>query len=212
MLLSFHIRTLRRRAGTRLAATLTFNRQVMPMTSRFLVLPTLAVLALASALACAGGDAVAPVRPLPPSVASASSEEIEHSGQDGARPKPVACARHAPVVGSGRFGPSGGTLVVGNSRLFIPGGALADTVTITGTVLGDATSTISFQPEGLRFRKPVGLALSGADCSLPPTGEASIVYLGNDGQVRETIEAIYLPRWKLVAAPIVHFSGYAIAF
>ena len=89
---------------------------------------------------------------------------------------------------------------------------MRDTVTITATIQGDATSTVQFQPEGLRFRKPAGLALSAEGCLVPDEGAPSIVYLGAEGQVLETIEAIYYPRFKTVAAPIEHFSGYAIAF
>jgi hypothetical protein len=171
------------------------------------------LIVLLSASACGGADSVAPSSALSPTAAAANAQGWGKGGNDDhAHPKPVTCAPHSPVVGTGVFGPSGGTLVIGDSRLIIPGGALRDTVTITGTAAGDGTSRVNFQPEGLHFRKPAALVLSGAGCTLPSDKEASIVYLGTDGQVLETIEALYLPRWKLVAAPIVHFSAYAIAF
>ena len=103
-------------------------------------------------------------------------------------------------------------LAVGKSRLIVPAGALDDTVTITATRLGDGTSTIRFEPEGLRFRKRVRLVLSGANCALPREGTASIVYLGPDGSILETLPGDFNPDRKTVAAAIEHFSGYAIAF
>ena len=116
------------------------------------------------------------------------------------------------MMSGGVFGPGGGTLVIGNSRLIIPGGALHDTVTITATTAGDSTSTVNFQPEGLRFSKPVGLILDSTGCAIDDGASPSVVYLAPDGAVLETIPAIYDPHWKAVAAPIEHFSGYAIAF
>jgi hypothetical protein len=127
-------------------------------------------------------------------------------------PRPVVCAIRKPLASGGVFGPSGGTLVLGNSRLIIPGGALRDTVTITATTAGDSTSTVNFQPEGLQFRKPVGLILDSTGCTIEDGASPSVVYLAPDGTVLETIPAIYDPHWKAVAAPIEHFSGYAIAF
>lgn len=125
---------------------------------------------------------------------------------------PVSCSKRPTFVSSGRFGPGGGTLIVGGSALIIPGGALHDTVTISATQLGNGTSTIDFQPHGLHFYKPAGLALDATGCDLPRGESPSVVYVGEDGAVLETIQAYYDPHWKTVAAPIVHFSGYAIAF
>ena len=124
----------------------------------------------------------------------------------------VACTSRKAVESSGRFGPGGGVLAFGDSRLIIPGGALHDTVTISATPRGDGTSTVDFTPSGLHFYKPVGLILDAADCALKPGDVPSVVYLDDAGQIRETIAAFYDPHWKAVAAPIEHFSAYAIAF
>ena len=101
---------------------------------------------------------------------------------------------------------------MGNSSLIIPGGALRDTVTISATQLDDGTSTLRFEPHGLRFYKPAGLVLDGTGCDFPTGAEADVVYVDDAGTILETILAVYDPHWKAVAAPIVHFSGYAIAF
>ncbi len=124
----------------------------------------------------------------------------------------VACTPRKAIRASGRFGPGGGILEFGNSRLIIPGGALRDTVTISATPRADGTSTVDFQPTGLHFYKPAGLVLDAADCSLKPGDVPSVVYLDDAGQIRETIAAVYDPHWRAVAAPIEHFSAYAIAF
>lgn len=125
---------------------------------------------------------------------------------------PVRCRGRQLIQSSGRFGPAGGILAFGNSRLIIPGGALRDTVTISATQLDDGTSTVRFEPHGLRFYKPAGLVLDGSGCDFPDRAVASVVYVDDAGTVLETIDAFYDPHWKAVAAPIVHFSGYAIAF
>jgi hypothetical protein len=181
---------------------------------------------LVSVSSCQGGDPSAPRTPLTSATPAVITAAPSHSNADrvapgrkedddipeGHVPRPIACRSDRVAVHSGRFGPAGGTLVFGESRLIIPGGALHDTVTITATPLNDGTSTVQFQPEGLLFHKPAGLVLNAENCSIPTDGTPSIVYLGEEGEVLETIPATYDPHWKAVAAPIVHFSGYAIAF
>jgi hypothetical protein len=171
-------------------------------------MPRIAAGLLLVTLACEGRSPAAPGRQL----AANTDVADAHRSNGDVKGHVVQCAPHAAVTGRGVFGPSGGELIVGDSRLLIPGGALRDTVTITGTALGDGTSTVDFEPHGLQFRKPAQLVLSGEGCTMPQEGDASIVYLGPAGEVLETIPAIYLPRWKLVGAPIQHFSGYAILF
>lgn len=43
-----------------------------------------------------------------------------------------------------------------------------------------------------------------------PVVEAKILYLDDAGTVLEEIDAFYSPSWKRVAAPIDHFSRYAL--
>jgi hypothetical protein len=122
------------------------------------------------------------------------------------------CTDRQATMSSGVFGPAGGTLTFGESRLIIPGGALTDTVTISASIVDPTTSRVEFQPHGLQFAKPAGLLLSTDGCVLSPDQAPNVVYLSEDGFVLETIDAVYDPRWKTFAAPIHHFSGYAIAF
>lgn len=171
-------------------------------------LVALVAVASTAALACRGNDVAAPVS----FNAGTGMRAASGQGTPAGSATVARCSPRAAAVGSGTFGPQGGTLIVGESRLVIPGGALRDTVTITATVASDSSSRVDFEPHGLRFYKPVGLALDSEGCTLPSDRESAVVYLGPDGEVLETIDAVYFPRFKLVAAPIEHFSGYAIAF
>ncbi|HEY2065943.1 MAG TPA: hypothetical protein VGG84_08270 [Gemmatimonadaceae bacterium] len=175
--------------------------------------------ALATVLACRGNETT--TAPLASTALAANSRRADVGGSGEQSPpgnaygrpaQPVVCADRKAVVESGVFGPSGGTLIFGDSRLIIPGGALRGEVTITATAIGGSSSEVDFQPHGLHFEKPVGLALGSAGCAVPEEGMPNIVYLSDDGTVLETISAQYYPQWKVVAAPIEHFSGYAIAF
>jgi hypothetical protein len=121
----------------------------------------------------------------------------------------LACERREAKVGSGIFGPPGGVLRVGNNELIIPGGALKGWIEIRGEVPNDTIASIRLFPEGLQFRKAAGLVLDTQGCAEPP-GQAKILYLHDDGTILEDIEAHYSPKWKRVAAPITHFSRYAL--
>ncbi|MEO7457080.1 MAG: hypothetical protein ABIY52_12530 [Gemmatimonadaceae bacterium] len=122
------------------------------------------------------------------------------------------CAPHGAIQGSGVFGPAGGVLTFGNSRLIIPGGALRDTVTISAAMPEGTSTSVEFAPHGLQFAKSAGLVISTTSCELADPLAPAVVYLSPEGLVLEYIPAIYDPHWKTIAAPIDHFSGYAIAF
>lgn len=176
-----------------------------------------ALVVLAAIAPCRIAEVAAPpalVRPggAPPLTAAAPGAAKEQAHASSRNPRSVACAPSDPIVAAKLFGDKGGKLEIGRSRLIIPAGALGDTVTITATRRGDGTSTIHFEPEGLRFHKRARLVLSGANCSLPHEGHASIVYVGPDGSVLETLPGRFDPDRKTVASAIEHFSGYAIAF
>jgi hypothetical protein len=121
----------------------------------------------------------------------------------------VACERRAAVADSAQIGPSGGTLRVGANELVVPPGALMETVMLRGEVPDDTVASIRLFPDGLVFRKPAGLALDTEGCA-DPGGAAKILFLDDAGNVLEEIDAYYSPRWKRVAAPINHFSRYAL--
>ena len=126
----------------------------------------------------------------------------------------VRCERHPTYVGSAVIGPAGGTLRVGSSRVIVPPGALDKKVFITATMPEGEFITIrfEFEPHGLVFRKPAGLVLDASGCDLGEWAAPDIVYLSDDGEILERIDSYYSSFWHTVAAPIWHFSGYAIAW
>ncbi len=123
----------------------------------------------------------------------------------------VLCQRREFASASAIIGPQGGTLQVGSDQLVIPPGALAHDVFISAVVPADTIASIHFEPEGLHFQRPAGLILGGEGCAIPESATPDVVYLDGEGHVLENIEAAYQPALKRVAAPIQHFSRYAIA-
>jgi hypothetical protein len=121
----------------------------------------------------------------------------------------VACEQRIAAADSAVIGPSGGTLRVGNNDLVVPPGALTQSILLRGEVPADTVASIRLSPEGLVFRRPAGLVLDAAGCS-DPGGAAKVLYLDDAGNVLEEIDAYYDPSWKRVAAPINHFSRYAL--
>lgn len=175
--------------------------------------------ALGSAVACGTSDVVSPTagRAIMPSLGSRHSEDDSpaHPYSRGSYQqsfRAATCAPHGAAQSWGVFGPAGGTLFFGDSRLIIPGGALRGSVTISASIPAGASSRVEFAPSGLQFNKPAGLILSTVGCVLADANVPNIVYLSADGQILETISAVFDPHWKTIAAPIEHFSGYAIAF
>lgn len=160
---------------------------------------------LLAALACSVADPVSPG-----SVFSADPASLERTAQSHATT--LTCSSTGAKAASGVFGPQGGVLSFGASHLIIPAGALHANVRITATPRGDPGRTVDFRPEGLHFHRPASLTLSAAGCSIPTVGTPAIVYLDAKGRILETIAAAYDRRSSQVVAPIVHFSGYAIAF
>jgi hypothetical protein len=114
-------------------------------------------------------------------------------------------------VSRGVFGPAGGTLVIGGSRLIIPAGALSVSVPIEASTPGDSTSEVDFKPHGLRFSQSATLVLEAGGCSVSETLPPRIVYIAPNGSVKQTIPATRDAQDNVIA-PIAHFSGYAIAF
>jgi hypothetical protein len=157
-------------------------------------------------LACGAPDAAAP---------PVSSLGVSRRSYDDSNRSPetlVGCTKRATFSDSGEFGPNGGTLWIGRNRLIIPPGALSERVTISGKIVGDTVAFLRFQPEGLHFKKPAGLILDATGCTLSQDGAADVVYIDDRGEIAEQIRATYNNAWHTVAAPIEHFSGYAIAF
>jgi hypothetical protein len=153
--------------------------------------------------------AVALVLGCGPDAVTSPPRLVAHGKGDNAPGRLVACERREVAVDSALIGPSGGTLRVGANELVVPPGALTVTVMMRGEVPEDTVASIRLFPEGLVFRKPAGLVLDTEGCA-DPGSAAKVLYLDNAGNVLEEIDAHYSPWWKRVAAPINHFSRYAL--
>lgn len=164
-----------------------------------------AAASLLAALACSVADPVAPGSVF-------KSDPVSADRTPRRQPTIVRCSSSDAAAASGVFGPDGGVLRFGASRLVVPAGALRARVRISVTPRAGQAGVVDFQPEGLRFHRPARLVLSATGCAVPADGVPAIVYLGTEGEILETIAATYYRRWNEVVAPIVHFSGYAIAF
>ncbi|HET7585148.1 MAG TPA: hypothetical protein VFK13_09575 [Gemmatimonadaceae bacterium] len=179
-----------------------------------------------------GTGAIAPDAASPAGIASrGSSDNADHSGhgpgsaygepgndghhgrQDWAHAygQLVVCERRVAEADSALIGPAGGTLQVGSDQLVVPPGALPHPVMIRGVVPADTIASIHFEPEGLHFNRPAALVIGAEGCDVPDGAAPDVVYLDEDGNVLEEIDAVYFPSLKRVAAPIEHFSRYAIA-
>jgi hypothetical protein len=146
-----------------------------------------------------------------PTALSAARAQQGSSSQTGGNNQVAQCDPRPALVSRGTFGPAGGTLVIGGSRLIIPAGALSVSVPIEASTPGTSTSQVDFKPHGLKFSKPATLVLQGDGCQVGENLPPRILYIGPNGRVQETISATRDPNDNVIA-PIAHFSGYAIAF
>jgi hypothetical protein len=123
----------------------------------------------------------------------------------------VWCESHGPASASANIGPAGGIIAVGNAKLILPPGALSKTVHVTATQPGGNNTKVSFEPSGLVFKKPAGLVFDVSDCNVS-NYTPDVVYINDEGVIVERVDAVYSNYWHQVAAPVKHFSTYALAW
>lgn len=152
-----------------------------------------------------GGDATA-TRPVAP-LATRGMPNLPNGHAYG---HVASCSHRDERTGTAVIGPRGGTLRIGSDYLFVPAGALESRVQITGRVPEGSVAEIEFEPHGLRFAHPVFLVLDAAGCSVAPSDEPVLLFLGVDGAVLERIEGFFDPAAERLTAPIEHFSTYAV--
>ena len=123
----------------------------------------------------------------------------------------LVCSAQPYAVTKKTIGPEGGKIDVGSHSLVIPSGALSKQTTITAEQLTGQTNSVRFSPEGLRFEKPAALTMSYKNC-LVVLLPKRIVYTNENLKVLEVLWSLDLFNKRTVAAPIDHFSRYAVAF
>ena len=180
-------------------------------TSRLLLAPLLAA-AMVSA-ACSGG-----ANPLEPQGLTVSAPpEISPSLLGGLLGKQyLACSTLPAQAKSASVGLLGGVINVGPHRLVVPPGAVLKRTSITAKITaGDATNSIQFSPEGLRFKVPPVLIISYSNCTVSGgiLGLLKLVYTSDDlRSILEILPAVANPLNQTVVGTITHFSRYAVAY
>jgi hypothetical protein len=171
--------------------------------------------AVAGVLACADAP-TAPVSPLQSSASSAAQwrDYSGHGSPYSSTAALVQCERHPAYSWSGEIGPRGGSIRLGNSLVIVPSGALSQTVRITATIPEGENLMIrfDFEPSGLVFRKPAGLIFDASGCNISEWYAPDIVHINDAGEILEYLPSYYSNYWHVVAAPIWHFSGFAVAW
>lgn len=121
-----------------------------------------------------------------------------------------------PLPASSRtvqIGSEGGYLQVGPHVLVVPPGALKTRTSIRGEVVPGSVNSVRFSPEGLKFKRDAYLTMSYSNCSgLGMLLPKKIVYTDEGLKLLEILLSLDFSQAKLVAAPIGHFSRYAIAY
>jgi hypothetical protein len=123
----------------------------------------------------------------------------------------LVCSSQPYQVARETIGYEGGTIQVGTHSLVIPRGALRRQTTITAEQMPGRTNSIRFSPEGLQFEKPAALVMNYRNC-LVVLLKKKIVYTDEKLNVLEVLRSLDLFGSRTVAAPIDHFSRYAIAY
>jgi len=184
------------------------------MRRRFGVLVAIIPVTLA---ACGGREATAPIAHPAAPVREVSGSDLHDGhvipgalGHAGTAPsasrQPLACDVVSPLSESATIGPEGGELDIGPHRLYVPPGALTKRTTLSAMVDAGPSVVIHFYPTGLQFQKPAGLVFDASSCGSVP----NVLYLDEQGGLLEEIQAVYSNWWHRIAAPLDHFSNYAL--
>jgi hypothetical protein len=111
------------------------------------------------------------------------------------------------------IGPDGGYMVLGPHVLYVPPGALAAPVTITGETVPGNVNAVSFEPHGLAFGRPARLSMSYANCNLlGRLWPKRIAYVDESLNILEYLLSLDLAWLKRVNGRLDHFSSYAVSW
>jgi hypothetical protein len=165
---------------------------------------SLAVVTLATAVACADSASPTAPRSIAPPLASVSSTVQKQVTV-------ATCTIQQEAWSTRQIGILGGTIRAGGATLVVPPGALLRPVSITAHVPATASASVQFQPEGLKFVVPAVLTMDYSKCKTPTAG-VTIVYV-REGLIAEILPSRILSiLLRLVVAPVSHFSSYAVAY
>jgi len=123
----------------------------------------------------------------------------------------LTCQEQQYAVTYQTVGSQGGTIKIGKHSLTIPKGALRSNVQIKAEQMRGSTNSVRFSPEGLHFEKQATLALNYQNCQNVEVPKA-VVYTTEKLKILEILQSLDLLKSRTIAAPIDHFSRYAVAF
>ena len=123
----------------------------------------------------------------------------------------LTCQEQQYAVTYQTVGSQGGTIRVGKHTLVIPRGALRHNVRIKAEQMRGPTNSVRFSPEGFQFQRPAVLSLSYKNCENVEVPKA-VVYTTEQLKVLEILRSLDVLRLRIIAAPIDHFSRYAVAY
>jgi|SRR5918992_633220 hypothetical protein len=121
------------------------------------------------------------------------------------------CPADETQSGSAYIGSSGGTVKVGPHRLYVPRGALKQTVRIRGVAPAGDYAQIKFEPEGLKFRQPAKLVMSYDGCQISDLEKLRIVYANENLEIVEVLQTATDRRNETATTSLEHFSRYLLA-
>lgn len=175
----------------------------------------LALLALLPfAVSCGRDQAPSPAAPpvLPPSeVASDLVDEDQLEELLSPVTGLLSCRTTSAYASSAVIGPRGGMLTVGPHYLIVPPNALRAATRISATAPSGQYVEVHFQPEGLRFERPVAVALSYRHCGLIRGALLKVVYVDSQRSILEILPSLPDLFNRRVYGKTDHFSGYMLA-
>jgi hypothetical protein len=128
-------------------------------------------------------------------------------------PQLLNCPNPTEVREVQQIGPDGGTLQIGDHRLDVPAGAVAQTVSFTGVLLADELLKVTIQADGaddFRFQSPATLTLSYARCPAPAEPERLRIYKidPRTNRVIQDVGGRAAPQERTITAPLDGLSTY----
>lgn len=179
------------------------------MKTRRLVLGALCGGAIAVGLSCADSSR----GPVAPGAPKAEAGLLPDLPLPGLLPPLVQCSPLPYAATTQTIGPAGGTIQVGPHELWIPAGALWETVTITAVAPSSTVNQVRFQPDGLTFQRPAYLTMSYANCDLLGLSYVRrIAYTTDWLEIIDYLRSFDHPPSQTVTGRLEHFSVYAIAW
>jgi hypothetical protein len=121
------------------------------------------------------------------------------------------CPTERTQSGSAWIGSAGGTVKVGPHRLEVPRGALNKTVRISGVAPEGDYAQITFEPEGLKFKRPTTLVMSYDGCRIEELPQLRIVFVNDSFEIIEVLPTTTNSRDETATSNLDHFSRYMLA-